>query len=294
MFIHARILGGSKIFKIEVNEFPSFKSSIDFESTATLSIQEHPEIGYSKQENVYYFKSQITEINKQYLVGAGVTLRILPGQKLSFSKKAQFVVNGNIELNGDTNNEIVIESSSEIAVICLDNAKMFCSNVVLVKASSFLSCQNAEVNMQNCVLADVSSDFVHSNFSKINFSKCQFGSVNCIGRFDQSLVYMNEIQAKNGKICFVSNASVVQLNSCVLSNYEELCEANHISKIAVWSSKIQNMSNLGQLDNGTLFKSYGSKFEKCNGKFILDKKTYEPLAKSEQIFFKSDISNINS
>jgi len=291
--VSARIPGSKLIFKVDVNEYPSYKGGVKMGDSAERSVHlsTHPDVVFDQQDSIYYFNAKDVQINSQYAV-ENAEIRILPNQQIHFQENGGLlVINSNLECLGGKDQEIVFESKSKGGNISMMNSKMVVENVVLIGSSEFIVMEESELFMKECAVADVENDFIQSKTSKITMTDCRFGSVGSVGDFDRSLVNMNKVTATNGDAFIKSNGSNFQIKSSQISNYSTTFSLKHLSIVRVWNSQMKENLTIAEINNNSEITLIGCELGRAETGFILDEEGIN-VKKSEFTLYKTDHSEI--
>ncbi len=294
LLISCRIPGSQNLFIIEVNEYPSYTSEFNHVNEDTLvSVLQHPNIEYSKFEEVYFFNTNSIKVDRPFKIDSTIALRILPGQEIRFEDEGAFHVSGILQMKGAVDKEILLNSENRNACIILNNTQFEGNNIVFINCYEVFRAENSTLRLSNFVGADISGSLVFASRSSVYLSQANLGSVNNIADLGQSKLFVDGLTATFGEICYRAKGSVVDIRSSSFKTYSSFCDADHISTLGIWSSEILDFDNLGALNNGSAFNTYGGKVEWKSNSFTLDKSSYELLAASTLSFYKTDTLKTN-
>lgn len=302
--LKARIPGSKRIFEIEVSDLPGYQLHQPTNLALGCDSGLH-QIGMGKiNDSVFYFKNKETIINDFVFVNSHEKLIFFPGQKLIFEEWGQLIIDGRLELIGgsDDGEEIVVKSAMiEYADslddrifehIVIENGELLCKNVVFSGSDNLIHASNSSLQFMFCTFSDIETNFIRSYESEITLNRCASGSMNSLGRFDRSIVRINDFTAKKGDVFIKGFGTDFDIANSDISRYTVIADLNQVSDFTAWSSAFSATESIAILNNASEFKTYGGTISDAPVAFKIGFETYLP-GESLYVLYKTTSNNIS-
>ncbi|UKN02851.1 CotH kinase family protein [Paracrocinitomix mangrovi] len=257
--ITAKIPGSKNEFEIVVEEYSSYQTVMDLDEflTPKTSIEEHPKIVFNAYDSIYFFDEMDISIQEEYELTNG-KLRLLPGQKITFSNNGSFTFNNSkLESFGANENEVLLIGENKGETISAFNSELDFKNTNFVEMKNTLYIVNSTTSINHCSVADVQSNFIQSLNSEIVVVDSYFGNVKQFGLLDRSSLTMSNVQSKKGDTFLHSDGSIVKMNSCNIQEHKKVFELDHLAINKAWNIKLNENEQIGYLNNSSECHFYG-------------------------------------
>lgn len=272
MMLKARIPGGSTIFEVEVAEYPGYVDKFEVEKDTNLvqDITAHNLIKYNEPEDAYFFDAIDVFIEEDYRLNHG-TLKLLPGQNITFNKGSILLSNASLQTIGTTDHPIRISTLSHQLGFTFEEADVLMSNTELIGKANGMTAVNSTLHIDHCQIADFSEGFIKSDNCEVVLSNCDLGSSG-LGLFSHSLLKLRDINANKGEYFLSSYGSSVKIISANLNHFEHVFDLRNITILQIWNSYLNNNNEIANVSSSSEFHSYGGDFGEAEFGFNVEEK----------------------
>jgi len=292
LILMARIPGSKHVFKVNVSELPSYMNAElpnpnQFRDSSGSKLQ-------WANDTLAFFEGRAISITSQITIPAGKTLHIYKGQRINFERNGQLFVEGNVELFGSESNPVEISASTERTAIYLSQGSFLAVHTSFLNIHHSLIRSNEGVlKFDNCVMADINSPLIKATLSNLTIINSYSGNMSSLGEFDRSVIRVRNFYAANGDQLLTASGSDIDVHASSISGYGQIANLDHGTSFSTWTSKFEQNNLLADLKNASSFKTYS-----CNiisGDYGVHKDTLGPLGQySNFLFYKTQTVNLKS
>lgn len=288
LVILAKIPGSSNIFEVEVVKYPSYKS--DCEKIEILNEESKWDTSMISVKNKKVtFKEQESVINEKMIVPVGYDLVLYPGQKIILND--ELIIYGTLNSHGYTDDYVIITTgkSGEVKVF----GSIIATNTQFT-GHKLISSNNADINLYQCLIYDVSDYFIKDFQSKIVLNYCSSGNVNKLCELNETTSFFSNCNFNNSTILFEANASLVNLRNNKIDRCNSISNLNYNSQFYMWSSTISDSDTMFRLTNSSSFTSYSSELSDFLTGFVLLSNDEKLQGESDYLIYKTTTDNFKT
>ena len=292
LILMARIPGSKHVFKVNVSELPSYMNAElpnpnQFRDSSGSKLQ-------WANDTLAFFEGRAISITSQITIPSGKTLHIYKGQRINFERNGQLFVEGNVELFGSVSNPVEISASTERTAIYLSQGSFLAVHTSFLNIHHSLIRSNEGVlKFDNCVMADINSPLIKATLSNLTIINSYSGNMSSLGEFDRSVIRVRNFYAVNGDQLLTASGSDIDVHASSISGYGQIANLDHGTSFSTWTSKFEQNNLLADLKNASSFKTYSCSI--ISGDYGVHKDTLGPLGQySNFLFYKTQTVNLKS
>lgn len=292
LILMARIPGSKHVFKVNVSELPSYMNAElpnpnQFRDSSGSKLQ-------WANDTLAFFEGRAISITSQITIPSGKTLHIYKGQRINFERNGQLFVEGNVELFGSVSNPVEISASTERTAIYLSQGSFLAVHTSFLNIHHSLIRSNEGVlKFDNCVMADINSPLIKATLSNLTIINSYSGNMSSLGEFDRSVIRVRNFYAANGDQLLTASGSDIDVHASSISGYGQIANLDHGTSFSTWTSKFEQNNLLADLKNASSFKTYSCSI--ISGDYGVHKDTLGPLGQySNFLFYKTQTVNLKS
>nr|WP_146239157.1 CotH kinase family protein [Putridiphycobacter roseus] len=261
LFLVAKIPGSSFPFEVELNEFPSYKYETKEEmGIAPIEKNVLADTTLTKIGNEWYFNTKAIDLDKKILIPAAVTLTIYPFQTLKIHGDGQFLVQGELVIQGKSKeNPLKIKNEKSIPIHVI-KGKFQAENVSFTGEGSIVA-EESQLIFHHCLFYDKSTDLIAATRSNVYLNNCLSGGLTSLGQFDECEVLVNECTFKNGNKLLYSNGSFLQFSKNRIENFKSIATLDYASIFKTFNSEFSGNDTLFLMRKGSVYNDIASNFD---------------------------------
>lgn len=285
MVIKARIPGSSNTFKVDVIEFPSYRTNpTDLDKVSSLkTLDVHQDAVYNESEGYWYFDRMQIVLDGNYVLEED-EIRILPGQTVNFKGGGLYVVNGKFVARGGKDQEIFLNGSSFSHALKLYDSEAEIMNTQITGSNQFCLIRGGRVILENCAVAGINEKLFNALDAEVVINRTQMGTVASLGTFDRSTLRMFESSCAFGSTFVHAQGSELKMVSCSVNGYDKVFQLDHVSIADMWSCELDQNSQIAALDNASQLFTYSTDLGEAEQGFVLDENSYSTHASSYDLY----------
>lgn len=277
--LNARIPGSFRVFEVDVADLPSYKKDTKVSFTQNDMSKETKSAFTFINDSTFMFRTKKVNVDGTILISENQTLKIFPGQEITFTEKGTIVCQGKIEMIGGSEEEekILISSvkTKNESLLCQShviilNGEINCLNVDFFRAEDFLHLSDSKGSFKYCEFAETTTDFINSIQSVVVLNHCAAGSFGSLGSFDRSLLRIRNFTATHGEVFVKSLGSDIDLIDAVVMDYKGLADLDFNSNLNSWHSTFSVSGQLAILNNASACRFLACEIKEAPVGFEID------------------------
>jgi Right handed beta helix region/CotH kinase protein len=271
LVITARIPGSKHKFKVEVIEYPAYRSDLNvFEDPPTdKALSSHPLLKFNVLDSFYFFDGMEIAINEHYQAN-GMKLRLLPGQKIIFHNGYIDMRESTLESLGTSEAPVILKSKQETMMFDLWNCKARFNHCTIKGGVYGFRLESSNLLIESCTVSNFSMSFISALSSNVSITSSYFGSNRTIAKLDRSDMFIQDMKASKGDEMLITSGSYVKILTSKFSHYQTVFSLNHLSNIVIGSCQLADNRLIGNLQNASTFKAIVCDLGAPDQDFVLD------------------------
>ncbi|MCB9223444.1 MAG: CotH kinase family protein [Crocinitomicaceae bacterium] len=284
--LFCRIPGSANKFKVEVNQYPSYKGEIQHvEQKDQTSIGDVHGVTFNKDENSFYFNTDQVCIDKVISIPVNSKLQFTHGQEVSFVKNGRIIVEGELDFYGDVDFPIVLQTDQpESVIIVQETGVLKVNHLFMDKANRVIDVFGGTCKLLNSTFADINDYVIHSYKGDVVVNNFNGGSLHSLGKFERSMVYIEDLTANHGDTLLFSVGSDIKIRTCKVNGFDEFANLDRISQLLCWNGSIDKLETVIELNNSSEMKFISSVITNSKLGFKVDLNTALPGSSSYQLY----------
>ena len=271
MFLKARIPGGSAVFEVEVAEYPSYRTDyeVEIKNEQFLDISEHDLIRINQFDSTYFFDAINININQDYVLNNG-TLKLMPGQNISFTNGSINLRNASLRSIGTEEHAVLITSGDPAFGFTFKDSDVVFNNTDLAGENEGMVAINSTVMFEQCLASKFKGGLIKSKNSKVVLNQCALGS-SALGKHYQSDIKIKDLTAKKGTYFLASMGSTIRIRFSSIEEYDQVFELRDITNLRIWSSSFDKNHAIATLNSSSDLYAYACDFGEAEFGFKVEK-----------------------